>query len=91
MLSYSSDMLDSMWVIISTSTIINPNFFYSLINSSSLVIHYYGSLVTSSNSVFVDLLCNIFLGAPIIGCNFLFNFPHARKAPQFYKSLVTYS
>ena len=49
MFYYSSGSLDSIWFIISSSSIRTPNFLTSPLNNSSSVIESSGSLVTSSN------------------------------------------
>ena len=89
--SYYSGMLGSMWVIISTSSIITPNFCKLPLNNSSSSIQSSGSLLTSSNSHFDIFLCSLVLDAPDIGWNSLFNFPHARKVHPLGNSLVTNS
>ena len=89
MFSYYSGRLDSMWVIISISSIITTNFRKSPLNNSSSVIQSSGSLVTSSNSLFANVFRSLVLDSPFIGCNFLLINPHARKAHPLGNSLVT--
>ena len=77
-----------MWVVISTSSIITPNFRKLPLNNYSSLIQSSGYLVTSSNSHFSNIFCSLVLGDPFIGWNLLFNFPHARKAHPLSNSLV---
>ena len=89
MLSYYSGKLDSMWIIISTSLIITLNSRKLTLNNFSSVIQSSGSLVTSYNSLFANLLRSLVLDAPVIDLNFLFNLSHALKAPLLNNYLVT--
>ena len=77
-----------MWVIISTSSIITPNFRKLPLNNSSLVIPSYGSLVTPSNSDFDNFLCSLVLDAPSTGLNLYLNICHARKVLPLIKTSV---
>ena len=77
MFSYYSSRLDSMWVIISKSSIITPNFGRSPFSSSRSVIQYSGSLGASSNFIFANFLHSLVLEGPVVGSNFLDNFIHA--------------
>ena len=89
MLSYYLGRLDSIWVIISTSSMITPNFPKSPLNNYSSVIKSFGSLVTPSNSFFANLLRSVVLDDTIIGWNFLFNPSDARKLHPLGNSPVT--
>ena len=89
MFSYYLGRLESMQVIIYTSSIITPNLRKSPLNNPSSVIQSSGSFVISSNSHFVHLFCSLFFDAPVTGWNLLFNFPHARKVHLVGNSLVT--
>ena len=76
-------MLDTIWVIISTPSIISPNVHKSSLNSSSSVIQSSGSLVTQYNSLLKNFLHSLVLDSPVIGLNVLFNIYHAYKAPHW--------
>ena len=80
-----------MWVIIYTSSIVTPNLCKSTLNNSNSIIQSSGSLVTSSNSNFVNFLRSLVLDAPAIGFNLLFNLSHACNYLPLGKSLVTVS
>ena len=89
MFSYTLCRLDSIWVIIFTSSIITTIFCKAPLKNSSSVIQSSGSLVTSSNSNSENFFRSPVLEAPSNGWNFLFNFSHARKAHLLGNSLVT--
>ena len=87
MLSYSSNRLGNMWVIISKSSII-PIFINCLsiviVLWSSLMDHLWHHLTRLFNFFHSLVLCT-----PITGLNFLFNFSYARKCFPLGKPSVT--
>ena len=85
MLSYDSDKLDMMCVIIFVSFICMFNFPKSLISTSSLVIQYSGYLVMLSNFYFTNFLCSLVLEDPVIGSIF------SRLSPTLVLLLPIYS
>ena len=86
MFSYYSGRLDSVLVIIYTSSITTPVIFKSPLNNPSSVIQSSGFLVTSSY-FFPSLVLDDF----VIDWNFLLKFPRASKAHPLVISLVTNS
>ena len=90
-LLYYSGRSDSLWVIISTPSILTTNFCESLLNNYISVIQYSKLLVASSISLFTTLLCIIILVSTLVGCNFFSGLFHSHKALTLVKSSVTYS
>ena len=88
MVWYSSGNFDSMWVIVSESSICTLNFRRSPLSSSSSVINYSGFLVMSSSLHLRNFLRSLVLEAPLVGSTFLESFIHACLASPYLLAFV---
>ena len=91
LLLYSPGKSNSMYVVISSPSILTPNFCKSPLNNYISVIQYSKLLVASSISLFTTLLCIIILVSTLVGCNFFSGLFHSHKALTLGKSSVAYS